>query len=44
MSNGDLIYFALGISTGFALFWVVVRIVLTERRAARVVDRKRLRH
>jgi hypothetical protein len=40
MSNGDVIYFVFGIATGFVLLWAMARIVLTERRAARVMDRK----
>ena len=44
MSAVNIISFAFGLAAGFALLLVVARIVLTERRAARVVDRKGPRH
>jgi hypothetical protein len=44
MSAVNIISFAFGLAAGFALLLVVARIVLTERSAAHVVDRKRPRH
>jgi hypothetical protein len=44
MSAVNIISFAFGLAAGFALLWVVARIVLPERRGARVVDRKGPRH